>query len=100
LVLIGKGITFDTGGISIKPAPGMKDMKGDMGGAACVISSLLGIAQLELPLNIVGLAFLAENMPSGKAVKPGDVVRAMNKKSIEIDNTDAEGRLILADALW
>jgi aminopeptidase len=99
LILIGKGITFDSGGISIKPSPGMKDMKGDMGGAACVISGLLGISQLEIPLNVIGLAFLCENMPGGNAVKPGDVVRAMNKKSIEIDNTDAEGRLILADAL-
>jgi aminopeptidase len=99
LILIGKGITFDSGGISLKDAPGMKAMKGDMGGAAAIMSALLGISQLGLPLNVVGLAFLCENMPSGKAVKPGDVIRAMNKKSIEVDNTDAEGRLILADAL-
>jgi aminopeptidase len=99
LILVGKGITFDSGGISIKPGAGMKDMKGDMGGAAATMSALHAIVQLGIPLNIVGLAFMCENMPSGRAVKPGDVIRAMNKKSIEIDNTDAEGRLILADAL-
>jgi aminopeptidase len=99
LVLVGKGITFDSGGISLKPGAGMKDMKGDMGGAAATMAALHAIAQLGLPINVKGLAFLCENMPSGRAVKPGDVVRAMNKKSIEIDNTDAEGRLILADAL-
>jgi aminopeptidase len=99
LVLVGKGITFDSGGISLKPGAGMKDMKGDMGGAAATMSALHGIVQLGLPINVKGLAFLCENMPSSRAVKPGDVVRAMNKKSIEIDNTDAEGRLILADAL-
>ncbi|KAL0484206.1 cytosol aminopeptidase [Acrasis kona] len=99
LILVGKGITFDSGGISIKPSSGMKDMKGDMGGAACTVSALHGIARLNLPINVISIAFLCENMPSGGAVKPGDVIRAMNKKSIEIDNTDAEGRLILADAL-
>lgn len=100
LVLIGKGITFDSGGISIKPSAGMKEMKGDMGGAAACMSALYGIAQLQLPLNVVGLAYLCENMPSGRAVKPGDVAVSMSGKTIEIDNTDAEGRLILADALW
>jgi cytosol aminopeptidase len=99
LILVGKGITFDAGGISLKPAPGMKDMKGDMAGAAAVMSAFYGISKLNLPLNVVAISFLCENMPSSRAVKPGDVVTAMNGKTIEVDNTDAEGRLILADAL-
>lgn len=99
IVLIGKGITFDTGGISLKPGQGMKDMKGDMGGAACVMSTLIAVSKLKLPINIVCISYLTENMPSGNAVKPGDVHIAMNGKTVEIDNTDAEGRLILADAL-
>ncbi|KAI2668634.1 Cytosol aminopeptidase [Labeo rohita] len=99
LVLVGKGITFDSGGISLKPSSGMDAMRADMGGAATVCSSIVTAAALKLPINIIGLAPLCENMPSGKANKPGDVVRAKNGKTIQVDNTDAEGRLILADAL-
>lgn len=99
LVLVGKGITFDSGGISLKPSSGMDAMRADMGGAATVCSAIVTAAALKIPINIIGLAPLCENMPSGKANKPGDVVRAKNGKTIQIDNTDAEGRLILADAL-
>uniref|UniRef100_A0AAR2KBY5 Cytosol aminopeptidase n=1 Tax=Pygocentrus nattereri TaxID=42514 RepID=A0AAR2KBY5_PYGNA len=99
LVLVGKGITFDSGGISLKPSSGMDAMRADMGGAATVCSAIVTAAALKLPINIIGLAPLCENMPSGKANKPGDVVRAKNGKTIQVDNTDAEGRLILADAL-
>jgi leucyl aminopeptidase len=99
LVFVGKGITFDTGGISIKPAEKMEDMKGDMGGAAAVIAALGAIAELNLPVHVIGLAPACENMPSGTAYRPGDVLRAKNGKTIEIISTDAEGRLILADAL-
>ncbi len=99
IALIGKGITFDSGGISIKNREGMEDMKGDMAGAAAVLGTLRTVAALELPLHVVGLMPATENLPSGKAYKPGDVVRAMNGKTIEVINTDAEGRLILADAL-
>ncbi|KAI7905868.1 cytosol aminopeptidase family, catalytic domain-containing protein [Cokeromyces recurvatus] len=97
--LVGKGITFDSGGISLKPSANMALMKGDMGGAAVSCAALFGIAKMKLPVNIVAVIPLCENMPSGKATKPGDVVKAMNGKSIEVLNTDAEGRLILADAL-
>ncbi|KAJ7083340.1 leucine aminopeptidase [Mycena belliarum] len=100
LVLVGKGITFDSGGISLKPGADMKLMRGDMGGAAAVVSAALAIAQLRLPLNLVVLTPLAENMPSGTATKPGDIIYAMNGKSVEVDNTDAEGRLVLADAIY
>ncbi|XP_041131735.1 cytosol aminopeptidase isoform X2 [Polyodon spathula] len=99
LVLVGKGVTFDSGGISLKPSSGMDAMRADMGGAATVCAAIVTAAALKLPLNIVGLAPLCENMPNGCANKPGDVVRAKNGKTIQIDNTDAEGRLILADAL-
>ncbi|XP_005990486.1 cytosol aminopeptidase [Latimeria chalumnae] len=99
LVLVGKGITFDSGGISLKPSSGMDAMRADMGGAATVCSAIVTAAALKLPLNVIGLAPLCENMPSGKANKPGDVVKAKNGKTIQVDNTDAEGRLILADAL-
>jgi leucyl aminopeptidase len=99
LGLIGKGITFDTGGISIKPAPGMADMKSDMAGGAAVIAAVSAIAQLRPRINVTALVPATENMPGGGAQKPGDVVRALNGKSIEVVNTDAEGRLILADAL-
>jgi leucyl aminopeptidase len=99
VVLVGKGITFDTGGISIKPADRMGDMKMDMHGAATVIGTLYAVAKLKLPINVVGLVPSTENMPSGSAYRPGDVIRFMNGKTAEIDNTDAEGRLILADAL-
>jgi leucyl aminopeptidase len=99
LVLIGKGVTFDTGGISIKPAERMEDMKYDMSGAAAVLGALKGIAELKLKANVIGLIPSTDNMPSGSAYKPGDVIRAHSGKTIEIVNTDAEGRLILADAL-
>ncbi|NWZ26302.1 AMPL aminopeptidase, partial [Asarcornis scutulata] len=99
LVFVGKGVTFDSGGISLKPSSGMDAMRADMGGAATVCSAIVTAATLNLPLNIIGLAPLCENMPSGKANKPGDVVRAKNGKTIQVDNTDAEGRLLLADAL-
>ncbi|KAI0641263.1 cytosol aminopeptidase family, catalytic domain-containing protein [Trametes meyenii] len=100
LVFVGKGITFDSGGISIKPAKGMSLMRGDMGGAATVCAAALAIAQLQVPINLVVLTPLTENLPGPAANKPGDVVYAMNGKSVEIDNTDAEGRLILSDALY
>uniref|UniRef100_A0A3Q3R2D9 Cytosol aminopeptidase n=1 Tax=Monopterus albus TaxID=43700 RepID=A0A3Q3R2D9_MONAL len=99
LLLVGKGITFDSGGISLKPSSSMDAMRADMGGAATVCASIVTAAALKLPVNIIGLAPLCENMPSGKATKPGDVVIARNGKTIQVDNTDAEGRLILADAL-
>ena len=99
IVLVGKGITFDSGGISIKPAPGMNEMKYDMAGAASVLGTLRACAALNLPLNIIGLMPCAENMPGGGAVKPGDIVRSKSGQTIEITNTDAEGRLVLADAL-
>ncbi|XP_020665494.3 cytosol aminopeptidase isoform X1 [Pogona vitticeps] len=99
LVFVGKGITFDSGGISIKPSANMDAMRADMGGAATICSAIVTAAELKLPLNIIGLTPLCENLPSGKANKPGDVVRAMNGKTIQVDNTDAEGRLVLADAL-
>jgi leucyl aminopeptidase len=99
LVLAGKGITFDSGGISIKPSDGMADMKGDMAGGASVMATLMVIAQLKPKINVTALVPATENMPSGTAIKPGDIITAMNGKSIEVLNTDAEGRLILADAL-
>lgn len=99
IVFVGKGITFDSGGISIKAAEGMEAMKNDMGGAAAVIGALCAIGQLDLPLHVIGLAPACENLPSGRAYKPGDVLRARNGKTIEVISTDAEGRLILADAL-
>jgi len=97
--LVGKGITFDTGGISIKPAAGMEEMKGDMSGGACVIAAMQAIAKLKPKVNVTALVPATENMPGGNATKPGDVLRAMNGRTIEVINTDAEGRLILADAL-
>ncbi len=99
IVFVGKGITFDSGGISIKPADGMERMKYDMSGGAAVIGALRTAALLQLPHNVIGLIPATENLPSGKATKPGDVHRAMNGKTAEIINTDAEGRLILGDAL-
>jgi leucyl aminopeptidase len=99
LALVGKGITFDTGGISIKPAERMEDMKYDMSGGAGVIAAMSAIGRLKPKLNVVGIVPATENMPGGKATKPGDIVKAMNGKTIEVINTDAEGRLILADAL-
>jgi leucyl aminopeptidase len=99
VVLVGKGITFDTGGISIKPAPEMDEMKFDMGGAASVLGTFEALAQLQPKINVVGIIPSCENMPDGRAVKPGDVVTSMSGQTIEILNTDAEGRLILCDAL-
>ena len=99
LVFVGKGITFDSGGISIKPADGMERMKYDMSGGAAVIGALRATALLKVPQNVIGIVPATENLPSGKATKPGDVHRAMNGKTAEIINTDAEGRLILGDAL-
>ena len=99
VALVGKGVTFDSGGISIKPSSNMDLMRADMGGAACVAGSLLSVAKLGIPINIKAFIPLCENMPSGTATRPGDVVTAMNGKTIQVDNTDAEGRLILADAL-
>ena len=97
--LLGKGITFDSGGISIKPSSGMEQMKGDMSGGAAVISAMWALGKLKAPVNVTALIPTTENMPSGSATKPGDVLRAMNGKTIEVINTDAEGRLILADAI-
>jgi leucyl aminopeptidase len=99
VVLVGKGITFDSGGISIKPGAGMEEMKTDMAGGAAVLGALDACAALKLPINVVGIIPTAENMPDGKAYKPGDVVTSMSGLTIEITNTDAEGRLILCDAL-
>jgi leucyl aminopeptidase len=99
IVLVGKGITFDAGGISLKPAATMDEMKYDMCGAASVLGSFRALAELELPLDVVGLIPACENLPSGKANKPGDVVTSMAGLTIEILNTDAEGRLVLCDAL-
>lgn len=97
--IIGKGITFDSGGISIKPADGMENMKGDMSGGAATIAAMQAIAQLKPKINVTGIVAAAENMPSGSAFKPGDILRAMNGMTIEVNNTDAEGRLVLADAV-
>lgn len=99
VVLVGKGITFDTGGISLKPGPGMDEMKYDMCGAGSVLGTFRAIGEMGLKLNVVGIVAACENMPSGRASKPGDIVTAMNGTTIEILNTDAEGRLILCDAL-
>lgn len=99
VVLVGKGITFDSGGISIKPSAGMAEMKMDMSGAAAVIGTMQTVSRLKLPVHLVGLIPVTENMPGGRAMKPGDIVKHLNGKTTEVDNTDAEGRLILADAL-
>lgn len=99
VVLVGKGITFDTGGISLKPGAGMDEMKFDMCGAATVLGTMQAISDMDLPLNVIGLVAAAENMPGGKATKPGDVVTSMSGQTIEVLNTDAEGRLVLCDAL-
>ena len=99
IVLVGKGITFDTGGISLKPGASMDEMKFDMCGAASVIGTMKAVCQLELPMNVVGVMTCAENMPDGRATKPGDVVTTMSGQTVEILNTDAEGRLVLCDAL-
>ena len=99
VALIGKGVTFDSGGISIKPSANMSAMKGDMAGGAAVIGALQAIGRLNLPINVTALVPATENLPGGGATKPGDVLTAMNGKTMEVENTDAEGRLILADAL-
>jgi leucyl aminopeptidase len=99
IVLVGKGITFDTGGISLKPGAEMDEMKYDMGGAASVLGTFRAVAELKPKVNLIGLIPTCENMPSGRAIKPGDVVTSMSGQTIEILNTDAEGRLILCDAL-
>jgi leucyl aminopeptidase len=100
VAFVGKGVTFDTGGISIKPAAGMEDMKGDMGGAACVTGLMLALAKRKARVNAVGVIGIVENMPDGNAQRPGDIVTSMSGKTIAVLNTDAEGRLILADVLW
>lgn len=99
ITLVGKGVTFDTGGISIKPGLNMHEMKGDMGGAAAVLGAALIITQLNMPVNLKVIIPAVENMPDGNAIKPGDVLKMMSGKTVEVLNTDAEGRLILADAL-
>ena len=100
LALCGKGVVFDTGGISIKPGAGMEDMTMDMGGAATVAGVMLALARRKAPANVVGLVGLVENMPDGRAQRPGDVVRSMKGDTVEVINTDAEGRLVLADVIW
>ncbi|MCX5511968.1 leucyl aminopeptidase [Kaistia algarum] len=100
IAFVGKGVVFDTGGISIKPAGGMEDMKGDMGGAAAVVGLIHALASRKAKTNVVGIIGLVENMPDGNAQRPGDIVEAASGTTIEIINTDAEGRLVLADALW
>ncbi|KQV90394.1 aminopeptidase [Massilia sp. Root351] len=99
VVLVGKGITFDSGGISIKPGAGMEEMKYDMCGGAAVLGAFRAIAEMGLPLNVIGLVAACENMPSGRAVKPGDIVASMSGLTVEVQNTDAEGRMVLCDAL-
>ena len=100
LGLVGKGITFDTGGISIKPAEGMDRMKDDMAGGAAVIGAMRAISLLRAPINVIGIVPMTENMPGGRAVKPGDILTGAGGKTVEVLNTDAEGRLVLGDGLW
>lgn len=100
IAFVGKGVVFDTGGISIKPAAGMEDMKGDMAGAAAVVGLMHALASRKAKANVIGAIGLVENMPDGKAQRPGDIVKSMSGQTIEIINTDAEGRLVLADVLW
>ena len=100
VAFVGKGVTFDTGGISLKPGPGMEEMKWDMGGSGTVIGLMKALAGRKAKVNAVGLVGLVENMPDGKAQRPGDIVKSMSGQTIEILNTDAEGRLVLADVLW
>ena len=99
LGLVGKGVTFDSGGISIKPSAGMQEMKMDMSGASAVLETVSALAKLEIPIDVLAVIPSTENMPSGTAVKPGDIITQLNGKTVEVNNTDAEGRLILADAL-
>ncbi|WP_137390612.1 leucyl aminopeptidase [Rhodoligotrophos defluvii] len=100
IAIIGKGVVFDTGGISIKPGAGMQDMKGDMAGSACVVGLMHALAARKARANVVGVIGLVENMPDGSAYRPGDILTSMSGQTIEVQNTDAEGRLVLADALW
>jgi len=100
LGLVGKGITFDTGGISIKPAENMDKMKDDMSGGAAVIAAMAAISRLNAPVRVIGIVPMTENMPGGRAVKPGDILTSAEGKTVEILNTDAEGRLVLGDGLW
>ncbi len=100
LAVVGKGVTFDTGGISIKPAAGMEEMTSDMGGSAVTVGLMLTLARRKAKANVVGVVGLVENMPDGEAIRPGDVLTSMSGQTIEVINTDAEGRLVLADALW
>ncbi len=100
VAFIGKGVCFDTGGISIKPSAGMEDMKGDMAGAACVTGLMHALSARKAKVNAVGVIGLVENMPDGKAQRPGDIVKSMSGQTIEIINTDAEGRLVLGDVIW
>ena len=100
LALVGKGVTFDTGGISLKPGAAMDEMKGDMGGSALVVASLRALAVRKARANVVGVVGLVENMPDGAAMRPGDILKSMSGQTIEVLNTDAEGRLVLADAVW
>jgi leucyl aminopeptidase len=100
IAIVGKGITFDTGGISLKPGPGMEDMKWDMGGSGVVVGLMKALAGRKAKINVVGIVAAAENMPDGNAIRPGDILTSMSGQTIEVNNTDAEGRLVLADALW
>ncbi len=100
ICFVGKGVVFDTGGISIKPAGGMEDMKGDMAGGACIAGLMQALAGRKAQVNAIGLIGLVENMPSAKAQRPGDIVKSMSGQTIEVHNTDAEGRLVLADVIW
>ena len=100
IAFVGKGVTFDTGGISLKPGPGMHDMKWDMGGAGTVSGLMMALAGRKAKVNAIGVIGLVENMPDGMAQRPGDIVTSLSGQTIEILNTDAEGRLVLADALW
>ncbi|MEP6343079.1 MAG: leucyl aminopeptidase, partial [Maricaulaceae bacterium] len=100
VALVGKGVTFDTGGISLKPGSGMWDMKGDMGGSAAVVGTMHALAARKAKANVVGVVGLVENMPDGDAQLPGDIIKSYSGQTVEVQNTDAEGRLVLADALW
>ena len=100
VILVGKGVCFDTGGISLKPGPGMEDMRGDMGGAAAVTGTIRALAARKAKVNVVGLVGLVENMPDGDAIRPGDILTSASGQTIEVQNTDAEGRLVLCDVLW
>jgi leucyl aminopeptidase len=100
VILVGKGVCFDTGGISLKPGAGMEDMRGDMGGAAAVTGTMMALAKRKAKVNVVGLVGLVENMPDGDAIRPGDILTSASGQTIEVQNTDAEGRLVLCDVLW